>query len=132
MRSSPVARRRSPLKSKQINENPAAYLLVFSSGDEVVSTLTAFARDSKILAAHFYALGALERATLAYWNRETKAYEDIPVDEQVEVVSLIGDVTAGVKGEPRIHAHASLGRRDGSLQGGHLKNAVVHPTLELF
>ena len=115
------------MKAKRISET--AYLLVFDRGDEVVQALSEFAADKEF--AHFQAIGAFERATLAYWNAKTKEYEDLAVNEQVEVVSLLGDATRDEKGLPRIHAHASLGKRDGSLIGGHLKNGVVMPTLEL-
>jgi predicted DNA-binding protein with PD1-like motif len=52
------------------------------------------------------------------------------VREQVEVLSLIGDV-ALQDGEPKVHAHVVVGRADGSTRGGHLVEAHVRPTLEL-
>ena len=73
---------------------------------------------------------AFRSATIAYWNPATKEYEKIAVDEQVEVLSLAGNV--GVDGaETKIHAHVTLGRRDGSAIGGHLLAATVFPTLEM-
>jgi predicted DNA-binding protein with PD1-like motif len=54
------------------------------------------------------------------------------VREQVEVVSLIGDVALGPKGEPALHMHAVLGRSDGAALGGHLLEARVRPTLEVI
>ena len=41
------------------------------------------------------------------------------MSEQVEVLSLIGDV-ALKDGEPKVHAHVVVGRSDGSTRGGHL------------
>ena len=117
------------MKFKTINEN--SLLLVFDRGDDVMSTLTTFARQHPIRSASFTAIGACERAVIAYWNRETKEYERIDVGEQVEVVSLTGNIARGEDGEPRVHAHAALGKRDGSLIGGHFVSGVVYPTLEL-
>lgn len=77
------------------------------------------------------AIGACQEATLAYFNADAKQYHDIPVTSQVEVLSLAGDI-ATKDGEPALHAHAVLGRRDGSTVGGHLKRAVVWPTLEVI
>jgi predicted DNA-binding protein with PD1-like motif len=54
------------------------------------------------------------------------------VPEQVEVVSLVGDVALGEDGGPKVHAHAVLGRSDGSALGGHLLEARVRPTLEVI
>ena len=111
--------------------SPAAhYALVFDKGDEVIATLRDFARSRGIAGGSFTALGAFSAATIAYWNPATKEYEKIAVDEQVEVLSLVGDV--GVDGaEIKVHAHASLGRRDGSAIGGHVIAATVFPTLEM-
>jgi uncharacterized protein len=59
------------------------------------------------------------------------------VKEQVELVSLIGDITLEEnkslgENKPMIHAHAVVGKRDGSTAGGHLLEAHVRPTLELI
>jgi len=101
-------------------------LLVFDPGDEILTTLQQFITDQRVPSAWFQAIGAFETSVIAYWNRETKQYEDIAVDEQVEVLSLSGNAT-----RTKIHAHVVLGRRDGSTIGGHLKRGVVYPTLEM-
>ena len=106
-------------------------LLVFDIDDEVVESLRAHAKRAGMKAASFTALGAFRSATLAFFDWETKEYQEIEVDEQVEVTSLVGDI--GVhEGEPVIHAHCVLGRADGSAVTGHLLEGHVRPTLELF
>jgi predicted DNA-binding protein with PD1-like motif len=52
------------------------------------------------------------------------------VDEQVEVVSLVGDI-ALEDGVPRVHAHIVLAKRDGTTAGGHFIEGYVRPTLEI-
>lgn len=101
-------------------------LLVFDPGDEVIATLQQHIAEHDIPSAWFQAIGAFERSVIAYWNRETKQYEDIAVDEQVEVLALSGNVN-----RTKVHAHVVLGRRDGSTIGGHLKRGTVFPTLEM-
>ena len=106
------------------------FFLVFDKGDDVLATLRAFAESHAVRGASFVALGAFSSATIAYWNPATKEYEKIDVAEQVEVLSLVGNV--GVDGaETKIHAHVTLGRRNGSAIGGHLLAATVFPTLEM-
>ena len=119
------------MRHKLINEAPErTFALVFDRGDEVVSTLQRFAAEQGLRASRFTAIGAFERATLGYFDWEKKDYERIPVEEQVEVLTLAGDVAlAGSK--PKVHAHVVLGRRDGSTLGGHLLEAFVRPTLEV-
>jgi predicted DNA-binding protein with PD1-like motif len=122
------------VQSKLIHEadGQKTYAIILSAGDEVVSCLNAFAAEAGLSAASLKAIGAFERAELAFLNWETKAYAPIPVNEQVEVASLIGDVALGPDGKPALHLHAVLGRADGSALAGHLKSGVVRPTLEII
>lgn len=115
---------------RSINAGEHSFLLVFDIGDEIVQTLQAYGDKFAPQSAHFYGIGGLERATLAYWNWDTKQYEDIAVGEQVEILSIGGNVTHAPSGI-KVHAHVVLGRRDGSTIGGHLKAGFVRPTAEV-
>jgi predicted DNA-binding protein with PD1-like motif len=119
------------MKAKLINELPErTFALILDRGDEVMSTLERFAVAHNLSASRFTAIGAFESATLGYFDWERKEYERIPVTEQVEALSLVGDIA--LDGErPKVHVHAVLGRRDGSTLGGHLLEARVRPTLEV-
>ena len=116
------------MKSKQLAER--TYALVFDKGDEVISNLTGFARERKLTAAHFTAIGAFSNVTLGYFEPDRKDYRRISISEQVEVLSLVGDV-ARKDDQPEVHAHVVLGKADGSAHGGHLLEAQVWPTLEV-
>jgi uncharacterized protein len=119
------------MKSQTIQDGTGTtWVLVFEAGDEVMATLTAFAKQHHLSAGHFTAIGAFSAVTLGYFDRHRKDYHRIPVDEQVEVLSLIGDIA--LDGEkPKIHAHVVVGKSDGSAHGGHLLGAHVWPTLEV-
>ena len=106
------------------------YVLVFAVGDEVMSTLTEFVREHRVGAASFTGIGAFSEATLGYFDWEAKEFREIPVPEQVEVLTLAGDVALEEE-EPRVHAHVVVGLRGGSARGGHLLEARVRPTLGL-
>ena len=93
------------MKSKLIHEQgEKTFALAFEPGDEVVAELTNFANENHLDAASFTAIGAFSNATLGYFDVEKKEYKKIPADEQVEVLSLVGDV-APFEGEPKLHAH---------------------------
>lgn len=109
---------------------PAIYAVVLATGDEVAGELGRFVRERKIDAGALTAIGAFQSAVLGYFDWETKQYQRIPVSEQVEVLSLIGDVAVS-DGKPTLHMHAVLGKRDGSTVGGHLLEGHVRPTLEI-
>jgi len=93
--------------------------------------LKTFANEHSLKAARFTAIGAFSSAELGFFDYGIKDYKKIPVNEQVEVLSLIGDV-ALYGDESKLHAHVVLGRADGTTVGGHLLKATVHPTLELI
>lgn len=121
------------MQTRRLHESAgqATWVLVLETGDEAIDCLRRFATDEGIDAASFKAIGAFERATLSFFAWETRDYLPIPVDEQVEVASLTGDIALGVDGKPAVHVHAVLGRRDGSALAGHLEEGHVRPTLEI-
>ena len=95
-------------------EGKRTFAVILETDDEVMRCLQIFAEKERIGGAHLTAIGALQRAQLAYFDWQTKAYQPIVVGEQVEVASLVGDIAIGPEGKPSIHAHAVLGRRDGA------------------
>jgi predicted DNA-binding protein with PD1-like motif len=107
-----------------------SYALIFEAGDEVMSELAAFAKDQNLEASDFTGLGAFSGAMLGFFDIDLKDYRKIPVEEQVEVLTLVGNITLEESG-PKVHAHVVLGCADGMARGGHLLEARVRPTLEL-
>jgi predicted DNA-binding protein with PD1-like motif len=121
------------MRSKLIRDGEQrTYAVILDTGDEAVATLGRFAKDERLGAAQITAIGAFSDAVLGYFDWERKEYRRIPVEEQVEVVSLGGDVAFDETGAPARHAHAVLGRGDGAALGGHLLSAHVRPTLEVI
>jgi predicted DNA-binding protein with PD1-like motif len=121
------------MKAKLIHEiyGQKTFALIFEARDEPMEGLVEFARANALGASQFTAIGAFSDVTLGYFDWNAKKYQRIPLREQVEVLSLIGDV-ALKDGEPKVHAHVVVGRSDGSTRGGHLLEGHVRPTLELI
>lgn len=121
------------MRSKLIHEasGQRTWALIFDAGDEVMAGIKSFAEQNHLVASHFTAIGALSRVTLGYFEWDKKQYKKIPIQEQVEVASLVGDIAEN-KGKPAVHAHVVVGRSDGSAAAGHLVEAHVRPTLELI
>jgi uncharacterized protein len=116
------------MKSKQFGNK---HVLVFDVGEQALETLNTYLIQYNITGAMFEAIGGFSQVRLEYFNVQTKQYEPRDFDEQVEVISLIGNV-ALVDGKPFVHAHVSVGTRDYQARAGHLGEATVQPTLELF
>lgn len=120
------------MRGKLLHEGPEkTFAIIYETGEEVLDGLKWFAKEYKPRSASFTAIGAFCDVVLAYFDWPTKKYQEIPVNEQVEVLTLAGDIAWKDDGEPVVHAHVVVGRSDGSTSGGHLKKAHVRPTLEL-
>lgn len=120
------------MKAKVIEDaDVVTYVVVCDPGDEAVAVLTQFARGERLEAARLTAVGGFEHATVGWFDRAAKQFRPIPVDEQCEVLSLIGDVAEGQEG-PSVHMHVVLGLSDGTTRGGHLIEGRVFPTLEII
>lgn len=121
------------MKSKLLHDgNEKTFAVIFDKGDDVIDGLLGLAKVKRLRASHFKGIGAFERATLGFFEREPTNYKKIEINEQVEVLSLIGDIALRQDGEVQIHAHVVVGTRDGAARGGHLIEARVWPTLEVI
>ena len=120
------------MKSKVVEDaDVVTYVVVCDAGDEAMASLKRFARSERLEAAQITGVGGFERATLGWFDRSRKEHIPIPVEEQCEVLSLIGDVAEGPDGNPSLNIHVVLGLADGTTRGGHLIAGYVFPTLEL-
>jgi predicted DNA-binding protein with PD1-like motif len=120
------------MKAKVVEDaDVVTYVVVCDPGDEAVSALAQFARAEDLEAAQITGVGAFEHATVGWFDRAARDYRRIPVDEQCEVLSLVGDVAEGQDG-PIVHVHVVLGLSDGTTRGGHLLEGRVFPTLEVI
>ena len=112
-------------------EHGTQFALVFDVGDEVVEQLTNWCNEQQVTAARLTGIGGFSRAAVAWFDWEAREFREITVAEQVELLTLGGDI-AEQDGKAAVHAHVVLGKRDGTTRGGHLINAYVRPTLELI
>jgi hypothetical protein len=107
------------------------FVLILDQGEEAFASISRFAEQTNMAGASLAALGAFESAKVGWFDIEKREYRPIPIKEQCEVLSLIGDIATGDDGNPSLHVHAVLGLSDGTTRGGHLMEAIVRPTLEV-
>lgn len=120
------------MKVELLHENgERTYAVVLDKEDEFVTSMEQFAREYGLKGSHFTAIGAFQDVVLGYFDRERRDYKRIPILEQVEVLSLVGNIAISHR-EPKIHAHAVVGKSDGTAYGGHVLEAHVWPTLEVI
>jgi len=107
------------------------YAVIFGKGDEVMSGLTELAEHENIQAAQISAIGAFQHAVFAWFDEGRKAFRNVPINRQVEACSVLGDIGL-VAGKPAVHVHGVVALPTGETRGGHMLEAYVWPTLELF
>jgi uncharacterized protein len=129
-----VPRGKAPKMQVQLlnpGEPTKQYAVIFYQGDEAFSGLLEFAEKYHVTSAHFTAIGALNGATLGWFDPQRKMYKKIPINGQHEVIGMSGDI-ALYQGKPVVHTHMVVGSPDGTTQGGHVLEAYVSPTLEVM
>jgi uncharacterized protein len=120
------------MKSKSLQDGvERTFVLILDQGEEAFKSITEFADREKITGASVSAIGAFSEAKVGWFDLAAKRYKPIEVNEQCEVLSLIGDVAQGDDGKASLHLHAVLGLQDGTLRGGHFLSGSVQPTLEV-
>src|SRR5437773_9896856 len=107
------------------------YAVIFYQGDEAFSGMLEFAQKYHVTSAHFTAIGAVNGATLGWFDPQRKMYKKIPINGQHEVIGMSGDI-ALYEGKPVVHTHMLVGDSNGTTQGGHVLVAYVSPTLEVM
>ena len=120
------------MKIRQLDDADGRHTIVpvCDRGDDPVEALTAAAKGVDLRAASLTGIGAFGAVTLGFFDHARRDYRRRVIREQVEVVSLIGNIALD-RGEPRVHAHVVVARSDGGALGGHLLGAEVDPTLEV-
>ena len=108
------------------------FAIVLADGDEVLTALANFAKSEGIVNARLQAIGAVRDPEVGWFDLERKQYKAMTFREQMEMLSLSGDIVLGPDGAPVVHTHAVLGSSGGRTFGGHLLHAITSPTLEVY
>jgi predicted DNA-binding protein with PD1-like motif len=106
------------------------HMIFFDPGEECIQGLTDYVTDRGIESASFTAIGGFERTRLGFFNLETRGFDEVAFhEEQVEVLSLSGDILTSEENVLNVHGHVVVGRRDGTTAGGHLLEGAIDPIL---
>jgi predicted DNA-binding protein with PD1-like motif len=117
---------------KLINDDKQkTYAIILESGEEAMEQLLSFAKKMNLSASQFTAIGAFSDTTVGFFDFTIKDYKKNKLNQQMEVVSLAGDVSM-YKDKYKVHGHIVLADEHGAAFGGHLIKGIVHPTLEII
>lgn len=107
------------------------WLVKLNKGELLVENLVRLIKEQQIKGAWLSGLGGALWAELGYYDLETQEYVWQKFDDVPEITSLQGNV-AWKDGEPVLHIHGTLSKKDFSAVGGHVKELAVGGTCEIL
>ncbi|WP_048509954.1 PPC domain-containing DNA-binding protein [Chryseobacterium sp. FH2] len=107
------------------------YIVSIKDKSSIVEALTDFVNAQNIKAGQITGIGAVNEATLRFFEPSTKNYVDKTFNEQMEVTNITGNISE-IEGKPVLHLHITLGRKDYTALAGHLLDAHIRGAGEFF
>ena len=112
------------MKIRQVSNG---YILVLQKGEKLVDTLSGVCADKNIKAGYLSGLGAVTEAELGFYDLDAKKYHWKMFNGLFEITNLNGTVSYTT-----LHIHITLAGKDYQAIGGHLKEATVGGTCEVY
>ena len=106
------------------------YALRINSGEEIIASLTAFAKAESVRAGMISGLGAVGETELGFFVRESGEYVRRRFSGEHEIGSLTGNFSE-LDGAPFPHCHIMIAGQDFVAYTGHLFSGVVTVTCEV-
>lgn len=100
-------------------------------GEKIVESLHEVFKKEDIKAGSISGLGAVDKLDMGFFNPTSKEYNPLIFEENMELTSLVGNVSQK-DGEVYTHLHIVCGREDASTVSGHLNEARISLTAEIF
>jgi len=121
------------LRVTDLGKSARTYRVNMTKGDDILSGLTEFAEKYKIKNGHFTALGAINKGLFGWTDVERGVgQKKIELNEEAEIVSLMGSISVNAQGQSNVHAHGTVALSDGTVKGGHWWEARVSIIAEVF
>lgn len=107
------------------------FVLVLSSGDSLIESITQCAKDAKLMGASVNGLGQLHNPVLAYFSSDPNAKPTLTTFSGFyELANLSGNITNN-SGKYYTHLHTTLADRKFHGIAGHVNDAKVGLTAEI-
>lgn len=108
-----------------ITVNPGRKIIGrLAKGEDLLAAMEKLAHDHSITLGEVSAIGAVSQARIGYYNQTERKYYYIDLARPLEILGLIGNVSLK-DGKPMVHAHVTMGDKDGQAFGGHLAEGTL-------
>lgn len=106
-------------------------ILRIDRGEEILQSIQSACEQENVKLGYITGLGAVGHAVVGLYKVAEQKYYSNTFDGEMELTSLIGNVTQK-DGKVYLHVHVNLAKADGQAIGGHLSEAVISGTGEIF
>ena len=96
-----------------------AFVGRLATGSDLVEEIERLCAEQSVLAAQVTVIGAVRRASYAYYEQVDHRYLELESATHHEVVGFVGNVSLR-DDRPFLHAHATFADATGATVGGHL------------
>ena len=100
------------------------YIGKLSHNNDLLEELTSLCTQYNITLGWIRAIGAVQKARIAYYDQEKRVYCFSEINKRLEITSLVGNVSLK-EGKPLVHAHLTLADKNGNAIGGHLAQGTI-------
>lgn len=100
-------------------------------GEDIIKSIASVVAENKLQSGHLSLIGAVSKVHLGYFDLHEKVYKDFTIDEDLEIVSCIGNISR-LKNDYVVHAHVVASDVNGKCYAGHLmEGCEVSVTIEI-
>ena len=115
---------------KFINKDHS-YIIALKKGEKIIQSIKKICAEQKIQAGYFNAIGAISEVDLGFYNLKLKQYTTKAFTIPLEIASMNGNIST-LDEQITIHCHGVFSKKDFSTIAGHVNEAVVAATCEIF
>jgi len=95
------------------------YIGKLEKGDDIIESIEKFLNENKIKKAYINIIGAVEYATIGYYDQKKRVYVKKKFEKPMEILSIQGNIS--LKDDKIFpHLHAIFADKNLSAVGGHL------------
>jgi len=116
------------MKAKKIADT---LIIRVDRGENLIEKIKTACRENRVTAGVVSAIGAVDRAEIGFYDPLQKEYHSTEMKGNYEITSLMGNVTTA-NNEPYLHLHINLADEKNRVIGGHLNQARISATCEIF
>lgn len=109
----------------------SGYFLCLSKGEKLIDSILEHVKKDEIPSGTFSAVGAVKNIRLGFYHLHSKSYEEKVLPGDHELLNLSGNI-AWKDSAPIVHCHIVVGDTNFQVLGGHLFEAEVAVTVEVF